>query len=244
MTGSHLIEFQGLLYSGSVTQNLLWKDSNVFLMDNHRAALWCWQQCFDLYVEDHCILHIDRHTDALGAWLEKHVSEMPDLRGLSIHDYLSAKIFLTTETELFRWDNYLSIHIEKFRDQLKGLISADHGDGDAPQFEGANRPRPDALSENLLHWLKTGGKSWIVNVDLDYFFTSITTKNEEEEWIPLFSNEYIDIVFSQIRKGIEDGHIKVVTVCLTPSHFTPGWEACLKLSQRIFGILGVKHPSL
>jgi len=23
-------------------QNILWKDDNVFIMDNHRSSMWCW----------------------------------------------------------------------------------------------------------------------------------------------------------------------------------------------------------
>ena len=245
--GSHIIPFAGQHHSGAVTQNLLWRDGNIFLMDNHRAALWCWQQEIDLYKEPHRILHIDRHTDCLSASLEQHQKSMPDLRGLSITDYLDAKVQLhLDEAYLFRWDNYLSIHIAQFSDCLMGLISADHNDGDDPKFDGVQRPPSDMLPQNLLYWLGNSGPPWIVNVDLDYFFCAGSNEKEldEGEWISLFSEEYIDAVFKQLRVGIDKQKIKVVTICLTPSYFTPGWQQCLSLSKRIFEILGREHPDI
>lgn len=90
----HIIPFAGRHYSGPVTQNLLWRDGKVFLMDNHRAALWCWQQAVDLYSQSHSLLHIDRHYDALRAGV--HVRKMPDLRALSASSYLADMFTLPT----------------------------------------------------------------------------------------------------------------------------------------------------
>lgn len=45
---SHLIPFRGRNHSGPINQNLLWHYRNIYLMDNHRAALWCWQQEINL----------------------------------------------------------------------------------------------------------------------------------------------------------------------------------------------------
>ena len=243
--GMHIIPFKGRNHSGPVNQNLLWRDGNVFLMDNHRAALWCWQQVLDLYEERHSILHIDRHTDCLSANLEQHLNAMPDLRDLSIQDYLAAQVQLAdSSTALFRWDNYLSIHIEAFRNNLSILRSADHAEGDAPNFPATIRPLPDELPQNLYYWLQRSPAPWIVNVDLDYFFVQGPDDNEEGRWLPMFSNDYIDMIFSQLRMALDDGSAKVVTVCLTPSNFTPGWTECIKLSERIFELLDAEFPIL
>lgn len=146
----HLIPFKGYKYSGPENQNLLWQSNRVYLMDNHRAALWCWHQQLDLATERHRILYIDRHTDTLNANLEKHLQDMPVLRGISIGRYLDAKVQLgSTKHPLFRWDNYLSIHIDSVQGRLCQLISADHGDGDNPRYSDTDRPKPDQLSENV-----------------------------------------------------------------------------------------------
>jgi UPF0489 domain len=243
----HIITFAGRDHSGPVTQNLLWQDGDVYLMDNHRAALWCWQNALDLGVVSHRILHIDRHTDALGANLSQHLKDMPVLQALSINDYLDAKVQLGSEKHsLFRWDNYLSIHIASSKKTLIELICADHGEGGNPQFHSTHRPKPDSLSGNISYWLTQGREPWIVNVDLDYFFCSGAKLDElgNKVWIPLFSDSYIERIFRQVYDSMKMGRVKVVTVCLTPSNFTPGWQECLNLSHKIFDILKVRHPDI
>lgn len=243
----HLIDFKGQEYSGSITQNLLWRDSNVYLMDNHRAALWCWQQEVNLYEKQHNILHIDRHTGCLGANLEAHLKCMPDLRELSIQDYLEATVQLPLgSSPLFRWDNYLSIHLASFNDHLRTLLSVDHGDGDKPNFEPTRFPKADELGQNLLYWLHQSEAPWIVNIDLDYFFAAGPNfiGHPDGEWIPMFSDDYLDRIFEQVRIGLVERRVKVVTVCLTPSNFTPGWTECIEMSERIFALLGAEHPSI
>lgn len=240
----HLLPFAGRKYSGAVNQNLLWRDGNIYLMDNHRAALWCWQQEINLYEQPHSILHIDRHTDCLSANLDKHIAAMPDLRGLSINDYLAAHVSLHgDDVPLFRWDNYLSIYLAAFHQNVESLRSADHGDGDAPQYPMAMRPRADELPENMLYWLASAASPWIVNIDLDYFFCQGEPCDDDDgKWFPLFSDEFVDTVCRQLKAGLDAGHVKVVTVCLTPSNFTPGWQECLDMSEKIFSILGAKLP--
>ena len=231
----HLIPFAGRNYSGATTQNLLWRDGNVYLMDNHRAALWCWQQHIDLYAEAHSLIHIDRHYDALQASLSDHMAIMPDLRGLPIQDYLAATIDLSPPAPLFRWDNYLSIYLERMSGQLDLLRLLTHGDGDRPKFRKIMESGCDELPQNIDYWLE--GR-WIVNIDLDYFFCA----DAEDGFIQMFSGKYLDATFQGLRRAMDSGNVAVVTVCLTPSNFTPGWAECLRMSRRIFSILGKRHP--
>ena len=242
----HLIPFRGKLYSGAVNQNLLWRDRNVFLMDNHRAALWCWQQEIDLYVTPHSVLHVDRHTDCLGANLDAHLAAMPSLRGLSIEDYLDASVTLAgASVPLFRWDNYLSIHLEKFGKQVSVVRSVDHDDGDAPNHPRTMRPRADEVPPNVLYWLRHASRRWIVNVDLDYFFCKEAKPQlNDVPWFPMFSDAFIEMLFGEIKVAMDEGLVGVVTLCLTPTDFTAGWDECLKLSSKIFKILGATHPTL
>ncbi len=208
-------------------------------MDNHRAALWCWQQHLDLYSDPHSLIHIDRHYDALGSELRKHVKVMPDLRGLTIKDYLGARVKLSDWLPLFRWDNYLSLYLEAVSPKLQTLRCLTQHDGDKPRFQGIMEPDPEDLPENFEYWLKQG--RWIVNIDLDYFFCPSRT---DDEFILMYSEAYLNEVFEGLRRAIDLGNVAVVTVCLTPSNFTPGWEACIELSKQMFGAIGRRHPNI
>jgi len=236
----HIIPFRGKRHSGPINQNLLWRDGSVYLMDNHRAALWCWQQEIDLYQTQHSILHIDRHTDCLGANLAAHLAAMPNLQGLPIADYLNATVMLGgNAVPLFRWDNYLSIHLDRFGPQVDIIRSVDHAEGDAPNHRATIRSRPDEVPPNILYWLQDHRSPWIINIDLDYFFCET-----DADWVPMFSDAFIDALFADIKTAMDEGRVGVVTLCLTPSDFTPGWDECLALSTRIFKILGAAHPQL
>lgn len=46
-SGEWLVPFKGRCYSGHYEQNFLWRHGNVYVMDNHRTALWCWLQHVD-----------------------------------------------------------------------------------------------------------------------------------------------------------------------------------------------------
>ncbi|MEZ5681956.1 MAG: UPF0489 family protein [Erythrobacter sp.] len=243
--GRHLIPYKGRGYSGSVNQNLLWQHGNAYLMDNHRAALWCWQQQLDLRSASHSLLHIDRHTDCLAANLQSHVVAMPDISTTSIGEYLGATVMLGGESHaLFRWDNYLSIYLKVFRESVESVLSIDHSDGDAPDHPRVHRPRPDLAPENISYWLSETPTQWIVNVDLDFFFFRTEDRLGNEIWQSLYSNEYVDALFDQIRNVQESGGVRVITICMTPTDFTPGWQECIELGARAFRILGRDYPTL
>lgn len=236
---THVIPYLGQNYSGATIQNLLWQDGSVYLMDNHRAALWCWQQHVDLSSDPHSLLHIDRHYDTLQCELVKHVSAMPNLRGLSIHDYLRAEVTLGEKVPLFRWDNYLSLYLEAINPKLQWFRCLTQKDGDLPPWAGLMESDADELPENFEYWLKDG--RWIINIDLDYFFCP---GSGDDEFVLMYSEAYLDQVFNGLRLANDRGNIAVITICLTPSNFTPGWAACIELSERIFKALGLAHPPL
>jgi hypothetical protein len=107
-----LVPFKGRNASEVYYQNFLWRYGSVYVMDNHRAAMWCWLQHVDPG-QPHSLFHMDQHYDCLPSpeWLE---SCPEDLRGLSIDEYLKFDYAPNDSNygeraSLFRWDNYLSI---------------------------------------------------------------------------------------------------------------------------------------
>lgn len=238
--GTHIIPFKGRHHSGASNQNLLWKSGSVYLMDNHRAALWCWLQEIDLSTKPHSILHIDRHYDALDANLKTHLSALPNLDNITIDQFLSCSLKLNGEiSPLFRWDNYLAIHLEFFKNTLVQLLCVTHQDGDKPKSRNMMEPKPSDLPFNVDHWLRDASAPWIVNLDLDFFYFEV-----EETWKPMFSQDYIDEFCENLKLAIDRGVVAAVTVCLTPDGYTPGWQSCVDLSKRLFKNLGVEHPNI
>jgi hypothetical protein len=230
-----LVPFKGRNHSGSVIQNFLWREGNVWIMDNHRAAMWCWLQDVP-----HCtpvrLLHIDEHYDTLYSRMGEWLAALPALSNLTIEKYLA----LEYQTEfgpvpLVRWDTYLSIFLERYGGQVREAIFATQGVGDKPRFSNATYPPPNELPENIAYWLAQGEEQWIVNIDLDYFFC-----NQNGTRKRMYSNDYINAIFVAIRDARAAGRVASLTICLTPDEgYTGGWPQAEALCAEACEILGV-----
>lgn len=228
-----LVPFRGRNHSGATEQNFLCKSGNVYVMDNHRSALWCWSRELDLN-QAHSLIHIDRHTDALGSNLDLLLKYMPNL-SVDIDVYLDATFPSGCgPCPVIRWDNYVSIYLRQFAEKIHSLIFLTHDDGDLPDFEGTLFSQIWELPENLSFWLSQGKAPWIVNIDLDYFFCDTGARPQL-----MVSNYFLDEVFGGLKVAMERGFVGVVTICLTPDSFTAGWAAAEALAAQILGILGL-----
>ena len=86
--GRWLIEPFERGHSGTFDCNLLWQSENVYVMDNHRLALWCWMQHIE--EEQYDIVHIDEHYDCLSFCHDSWSKEYPkNLKELSLDAYMS-----------------------------------------------------------------------------------------------------------------------------------------------------------
>ncbi|MDO8653447.1 MAG: UPF0489 family protein [Undibacterium sp.] len=230
-----LVPFKGRNPSGSTTQNFLWRQGNVYIMDNHRAALWCWLQEI-IETNRVALLHIDEHYDTLYSRIEEWKLHLPSLVGLSIDEYLALEYEAEFgATKIIRWDTYLSLFLECFPNHISKSIFITHKNGDKPRTPHANFPDVWELAANVEYWINDFDGQWVINVDLDYFFC-----DHNEKQILLFSDEYIDAIFCAIRKCYDAGKVVCITICLTPDDgYTGGWEPAEKLCSRICRILGI-----
>lgn len=44
--------------------SFLWKEKNIYVMSNHRLALWCWLQDGNIFDGKYSLIHVDQHNDA------------------------------------------------------------------------------------------------------------------------------------------------------------------------------------
>jgi len=235
MSNNWLIPFKGRQDSREWTQNFLWKHESVYIMDNHRAALWCWLQ----HIEEHSkydLFHIDRHYDTLSSPNNKWISQVSNLKEISISDYLAIEQKTAGETfPLIRWDNYLSIFLELYGEHVEECIFATHNDGDKPVWENGTDDAvwdiPDILESQLSHNKKT----WILNIDMDYFFYNGHKENPER----MLTNDYARAVFEIVHKKYQDRTIKVLTIALSPE-WCGGWEPAENLCQKLCDIMNLK----
>ena len=129
-----LLPFQGRNTSLSAGMNFLFRQGNVYVMDNHRAALWCWMQHITPQ-KRYSLFHIEAHYDTRSVKGASWLSSVPDLQSLSLADYLSfgTERAGTENWPLISWDNYLSLFFEKYPTLLSECFFATHQMGDQPE---------------------------------------------------------------------------------------------------------------
>jgi hypothetical protein len=235
VSAQSIITFKGRNETGVYKQNLLWRSDNLFVMDNHRAAAWCWAQL--LPSGDHLLVHIDRHNDTLTSQLQQWLAALP--RGIpqGIDDYLGAAYRLDTgdQSLLFRWDNYLSIYLALNAQRLAKVIFATHGEGDRPNHPNVTLLDPDALLGSLDALVRGAGVPAILNLDLDYFFGP----DEDGYAERILDDAYVDQLAQIIARLDEAGHLAVITIALTATdELTAGWGPAEQLAKRVCTALG------
>ena len=216
--------------SADSRDNFLASVDNIFVMDNHRLALWCWFQKIQKS-ERYNLFHIDAHPDLSESGLKEFNH---DLWTITLDDYRSAHQ-KEVNSPLFRWDNYIEIFLQKYPENVGHTISATHHLGSTKDLKEVVKPidlvrRLDDLFSERIY---LNDLPWIVNLDIDYFFSSQPQK------LALFSEEYVEAVALSIKRGLDNGMIKVLTIALSPE-CCGGWEKAEGMLKRFQQTLGMQ----
>jgi len=240
MEKNWLIPFKGRHDSGTYEQNFLWHCGSIYIMDNHRAALWCWLQHIKEGSAYH-LFHMDRHYDALGSHIEEWKAHLPDLRKVGIQDYLNLSYSPdNSQVPIIRSDNYLSLFLECYGSLTNCIRFATHDQGDKPIIEEKRNCMHVPMwkvPENLQYWLSSDATSdenqWIFNLDLDYFFCDYARSQ-----MLMSSDDYIVAVFEAIAQKYREERIAVLTVSLSPE-YCGSWQQAEEVCSRFCNIMGL-----
>ncbi len=210
-------------FSGPSEDNILTREKNIYVMDNHRLALWSWFQEIKKG-ERYNLLHIDAHPDLNESAL-KHFHH--DLWEMSLDEYR----FLWQDdinTPLFRWDNYLEVFLKNYPECVGLTMSATHHLGSTKELSVEIKPFDlvKSCSEIFSEKKYVNDLGWIVNLDLDYFFSATPEK------LQLFSDEYIGNIADSLQMGLENGMIKVLTIALSPE-CCGGWDKAEMMLEKV-----------
>lgn len=230
-----LVPFRYRGSTGTFGQNFLWKSGHIYVMDNHRAAAWCWAQELDP-ATPHALFHIDRHYDALESDLAEWLSHLPYGIPRAITTYLELKQRNAdgSEPRIFRWDNYLPIYSALAAGNLAPVFFATHGDGTPPRSFPFSEVEIWDLVGNIGFHIAQADVPWIINLDLDYFYCG-----EEEQATRFIHDDYIDALAAEIAELDRAGKLAAITIALTATEgLTAGWRGPEELATRICAALG------
>lgn len=240
--------------SESSCLNILCQEKNVFVMDNHLAAAWCWLHILE-GEKEYNFCHIDQHDDLANDNHELFRELYSNEKGILINDYTSlvakqAPGVIIPPCKIIRWDNYI-LHTKAIRPNwftkeiyaCHQLVSGercsltneqeyeecfDIEEGFVPVAIHPQNIICYDLNRSLEESLNNDdGRLWIINLDIDYFF------NNKSQ---MFSSEYINSVCDQINRVKEK--IAVVTIALSPE-CCGGWDNSIKVYNQIAGQLSI-----
>jgi hypothetical protein len=214
-----IVPFQGRNVSLGTQLNFLWRRNNVFIMDNHLAAAWCWIQS-SLSQDRHRVLHVDAHFDA-AAIDESVVSGLPNLRGAGFQEYRGCAIKGGgASIPVFRWDNYISIYEQLFGGFVQEWVFSTHGIGSVPAFKTT-----EVSPSDLVGYLDDAAadKPWILNLDLDYFRSVDGDRFPEDQRQPLIEG---------FRDLAERASGSILTIALSPE-CCGSWESAESLLAEV-----------
>lgn len=209
--------------SFAVDAIFLWKSDNhpIYVMDNHLCATWCWLQECDFH-SSYNFMHIDQHSDLASPGDPSIISFLRENPHVSFKEYKA----LTIEKmnyPFFKWDNYIRAcqylfpnwfsvnmfctqEINDFRESILGykrfpIYSINYIDVCKELTQYINEP-----SENLSPLDENWKNKWILNIDLDFFWTDYKIK--------LLDDEFIRDLARRINNAIDN--IEVITIALSP----------------------------
>lgn len=232
---------------GAYNLNFLYKERNVYIMDNHLGAAWAWSQEIDI-TKTYKIFHIDRHFDliycSIDEWLEQIRSFGLDISKCSIDDYMSLQFeqhdVHPNPIQVFRWDNYFSIFLRLYSHTIDSLVFATHKNGvrESEHLQKVWRDvdiwdLPTSISKVIQD---EENVRWILNIDIDYFFTG--NRNQFQ----FLTDFYIKELCNEIARC--QNRIDVITIALSPD-FTNGWPDAIRVAEMLANNLGLsfKFPA-
>lgn len=230
-----LIPWQERGRSGPVHDSFLWRSDSLYVMDNHRLALWCWWQHLDNEHMRWDFIHIDRHYDALWQKARPWLQHYDSTHKSSLDAFRQARFSKHgEEMELYRWDVITSALLTMHRDKIRQWIFVTAEEGAPPAIQQMQFVRPWGLPALLRSMAKSNTENppAIVDIDLDYF----THFDDDGSIGRVFSSQYLQEINQALIEGMANGGFGVVTIALSPST-TGSWqlaeELCWELLQGI-----------
>lgn len=221
--------------SGIDNLNLLMQQDNIFVMDNHLAAGWCWLHILKQDVS-YNFYHIDQHFDLCDN-APREIIEPINHLPITLSDYcrLSYSSHLTT-LKAFTWDNYIKQVQYFYSHWFQVCHFACH--------EYCNDSRCDnplniamnidffALYDSISCQINSSEQKWILNLDIDYFF---------KEELQISTDNYIEKVAVDIKKAMPN--IACLTIALSPE-CCGGWNNAIRVYNIIASILNLEKLNI
>ena len=225
--------------SGTFDLNYLCKvEEKVYVMDNHLAAAWCWLRETS-HKNSYNLFHIDRHYDLLDGGTDLAVKEIREknfsIKNSTLNEYTNFKRYsykYIKYIQAFRSDNYITILNKLYPNYFEHLKFAIL---ESKQVKNFDKKIYECHINNLTdgnfsYWIEECEKPWIINIDLDYFFS----QDENSKYFQFLSDDFIIKLGQEVRKKFH--RIQVITIALS-ANFCGGQENAKRVLEILLNTL-------
>lgn len=226
------------LESNITELNFLYQERNIYVMDNHLAAGWCWLHELDTQRE-YNFFHIDQHSDMICNAPVDKLLQIKENKLLSLDEYTNLVFDVNYNgnmQKVFQWDNYIKQINYLFPNWFKKCYFATHkyirdtNPQETKIIKIDSQPDCFQLYTNIAHWLEEEkNDQWIFNLDLDYFFN--------DSGMQLFTDDYIRSMAQNLKKGLNK--IAILTIALSPE-CCGDWDYAIRIMNIVAEELELK----
>lgn len=211
-------------------QFFVWNQDSIYIMDNHRSALWCWLNEIRNKSEKIKLVHIDNHADMSPKGLHCTCAKNIKFDGLILKDYLEYRHNCQQygSNFIFSYENFLRFFVQSYPNNINPtevFITLNHW---------KHKPDTDpAIIQNLKKYLSTTKEDsdcsqlanrlyrsdlfklfkenthfkWIVDLDFDYFYNESTN---------VLNIKLAEEIFTSIKSWYDKSMIIAFTVAWSP----------------------------
>lgn len=206
--------------------NYLAHYENIYIMDNHRLATWCWLQHIDKS-EQYTVLHIDYHYDTNSSGIEEFKERLDKkLFSSDLNSYIDFNFQILNKKYFISWDNYLPIFHQFYSHSIsKYILFVNRDEFLVPEIiNPVIELKPEELLEDFCKFELNTDTKWIINIDLDYFFL-----NKDKVFFKNNMKEIISSLCSTILRINAQKKLNVLTIALSPDIKLKnnGWDQSL-----------------
>lgn len=206
--------------------NYFAKSGNIYIMDNHLAAIWCWEKL--PRNKRYSLFHIDAHYDLGECPPSYSLYSETDLSTIPITELTNFVDPNYKETPYFQWDNYLHLFNRKYKGVLKEVFFITQRLDNWFELEGV-------MYEELDIWNIDPKICFdnpvILNLDIDYFF-----EQNSGSHFKLFNE---DLVYSFAKWLALNRHkFEQITIALSPE-CCGGWNHSINMANLILSELNL-----
>ena len=236
MNWDYILPFKGRGSSSWDSINFVCRHEDVYIMDNHRAALWCWQQHL-APDEKHSIVHIDQHYDTRACGADVLDGRYHEIRDMSLQEYLNRPHSSRANTIVaFDWDTYLSIHLKFQAQNISHLWLATWKQGAVGNWPPppATELDPRSIPGTLPNSPPT--ERMIINIDID--IQTMLDRNRTQEYTEALPDSKLAEIGDWVASMRASGRIAATTIALSPP-CARGWEKSEESARVLIEAMGL-----